>query len=392
MTDCAALFDGFFLGGFECSRHRLEDGHRVDLLASTRHEALASGDYARLRDVGVTACREGVSWVDVEAVPGQFDFSRVASRLEAARAHRVEVIWDLMRFAWPDDVDLFSTEFPARFRRYARAFARWYRDSTDQRAFIAPIDDISTLAWAGGEVRAMNPFELGRGVELKAQLVRATLEAIAAIRALLPSARFVQPEPLVRVVADPRQPRTWQRAQNDELSQYQTWDMLSGRVWPSLGGSPEALDLLGLGYHPDSQYTLDGTPVVRGDPRYQPFSTMLLEVAARYGRSVLVTETGAEGAGRPAWLAYVADQCAQALRQGCPLHGVTLYPAVDHPGWMGDGLGENGLWSPPDAEGHRAPCGPVLQELKRQTPRLIAERAQMLARQADAGAAMASAS
>ncbi len=374
------LFEGFFLGGFECSCSRLEDGRRLDMAASTGHDQLVWADYGRLRSVGMTACRDGVSWVDSERLPGEYDFSRVAPMVAAARAHKIQVIWDLMHFGWPDDVDVFSFTFPARFGRYARAFARWYAGETDQRAMITPITEMSFLSWAGGDLRVMNPFEAARGVELKVQLVRATLEAIDAIRAELPSARFVQPESVTHVVPDPRHPRTWRRVESDELSQYQAWDMLSGRVWPALGGSPEALDIIGVDFYPDNQFTLDGSTVNRGDPRYKPFALMLQDVWARYERPMLVSATGSEGAGRAAWLAYVADQCAAALREGCPLHGVTLYPVVDLRGWEDDRDCQNGLWGPADAEGRRAPCAPALEELGRQTGRLLAERAQMLAR------------
>jgi len=48
------LFDTFFLGGFECSCHLLEDGRRLDLTASTRHDVLADADFARARAAGLT--------------------------------------------------------------------------------------------------------------------------------------------------------------------------------------------------------------------------------------------------------------------------------------------------------------------------------------------------
>jgi hypothetical protein len=34
-------FRSFFLGGFECSTHRLRSGKRLDLIRSTRHDELA---------------------------------------------------------------------------------------------------------------------------------------------------------------------------------------------------------------------------------------------------------------------------------------------------------------------------------------------------------------
>lgn len=43
---------------------------------------------------------------------------------------------------------------------------------------VTPVNEMSYLAWAGGDVRCLLPFCAARGVELKAQLVRATIEAI----------------------------------------------------------------------------------------------------------------------------------------------------------------------------------------------------------------------
>ena len=36
-----------------------------------------------------------------------------------------------MHFGWPPDVDVFSPRFPARFGRYARAFAEWLAVEND---------------------------------------------------------------------------------------------------------------------------------------------------------------------------------------------------------------------------------------------------------------------
>src|SRR4051812_48308891 len=74
-SDRSPLFHGVFLGGFECSCQRLESGRRLDMLRSTRHDEFAQADYERLRNIGMTACREGVSWVDAAQTAGSFDFS-----------------------------------------------------------------------------------------------------------------------------------------------------------------------------------------------------------------------------------------------------------------------------------------------------------------------------
>ena len=378
--DGAPLFEGPFLGGFECSVHKLEDGRRLDLQAATRHDELAAADYQRLRDVGITACRDGVSWVAADAGGNRFDFSRASRMAKAADACGVEVIWDLLHFGWPDDVDVFDPRFPSRFAKYAHAFARFLSSETAKPPFITPINEMSFLAWAGGDVRCMNPFEAARGVELKSQLVLATIEAIEAIRQVWPAARFLQPEPVINIVAAPEHPKTNRRVESDNLLQYQAWDMLSGRVWPSLGGHPKYLDVVGVNFYPDNQFMLDGTTIARGDGRYRPFSEMLLDVWRRYGRPMLVSETGCEGQGRADWLAYVSGECVQALGAGCELHGITLYPIVSHPGWVDGRWCENGLWDRADASGQRPVHEPLLSELTRQTARIARARSKMLIR------------
>lgn len=368
------LFEAMFLGGFECSCHRLEDGRRLDMAASTAHERFAREDYERLRRLGVTAARDGMSWVVAESRPGQFDFSRAQRILSAASAARVQVIWDLMHFGWPDDVDVLSTAFPGRMARYARAFAQFLASETDTVPMLVPINEISFLAWAGGDVRCMNPFESGRGDELKAQLVLATIHAMEAIWDVLPRARFIQPEPLINIVAAPEHPQTWRRVECDNLYQYRAWDMLCGTVWPLLGGAPKYLDIVGVNYYPNNQFMLDGSTILRGDPRYRPFSEMLLETWQRYRRPMIVAETGCEGQARAPWLKYVAEECLRAMREGCELHGIVLYPVVDHPGWLDQRHCENGVWGYPDEQGLRPLHAPLAEELATQRPLLEAER------------------
>jgi hypothetical protein len=373
------LFESFFLGGFECSSHVRSDGRRLDLLESTRHAELADADYARLRAIGMTACRDGAPWTFGERSDGSFDFARASSMLGAAARQQIEVIWDLLHFGWPDGVDPFAPSFPTRFGRYARAFARWISCETDARVLVTPVNEMSFLAWAGGDVRCMNPHEAARGVELKAQLVRATIEAIESIRDTCPTARFLQPEPVIQIVPPPDRPNLWARVESDNLLQYQAWDMLTGRVWPTLGGHPKYLDVLGVNFYSNNQFTPDGDTIARGDPRYRSFSEMLLEVTHRYGRPMIISETGAEGDARAPWLRYVVDESIAALDAGCPLHAATIYPIVNHAGWDDERHCHNGLWDYADEGGLREAHEPLLREIERQTPRLLEARARMLA-------------
>ena len=130
------LFEAFFLGGFECSNHLLEDGRRLDLTAATQHDVLAEPDFARARAAGLTACRDGISWVRTEPSPGRHDFRSALPILRAAEQHRVQLIWDLMHFGWPPDVDVFGAGFPGRLARHARAFATWL--ASESRRYTRP--------------------------------------------------------------------------------------------------------------------------------------------------------------------------------------------------------------------------------------------------------------
>src|SRR5215210_6577847 len=89
-----SLFNSFFLGGFECSTHRLASGRRLDMIAATGHDRHAAADYARLREHGIRTARDGVRWHLVESTPGRFDFSSVLPTLRAAREAGVQVLWD----------------------------------------------------------------------------------------------------------------------------------------------------------------------------------------------------------------------------------------------------------------------------------------------------------
>jgi hypothetical protein len=42
------MFQSFFMGGFECSTHRLLSRKRLDVTAATCHDKFAAADYQRL--------------------------------------------------------------------------------------------------------------------------------------------------------------------------------------------------------------------------------------------------------------------------------------------------------------------------------------------------------
>ncbi|TWI52789.1 beta-glucosidase/6-phospho-beta-glucosidase/beta-galactosidase [Pseudomonas duriflava] len=359
-------FNSFFLGGFECSTHRRFDGRRLDLIAATRHDRFAKTDYARLRSSGIQAARDGVRWHLIETRPGIYDWSSLLPQVQAAREEGVQIIWDLCHYGWPDDIDIWSPAFVDRFARFTSAVAAFMRNEGIEVPFYCPVNEISYWAWAGGDAGHFNPMAKRRGVELKVQLVRASIAAIEAIRSVAPKARFVQADPLINVVPASGRASDRNAAEEYRQSQFEAWDMLCGKEWPGLGGKPEYLDIVGLNYYSDNQWFNGGQTIYQGDPLYRPLQGMLAEVYTRYQRPLLIAETGAEGAARAPWLTYVSHEVRAAMLNNIPIEGMCLYPILDYPGWNDERCCEVGLYSYADEHGHRTLHTDLADELLRQ--------------------------
>ena len=356
-----SVFRSFVQGGFECSTHRLRTGRRLDVIAATRHDSHAEGDYRQLARLGLRTVRDGLRWHLVETKPGRFDFSSFVPMAEAARRAGTQVIWDLMHYGWPDDIDIWTPAFVDRFAAFARATARIWHEMTDEVPFWCPVNEISFFAWGGGDVRYLNPFAAGRGLELKVQLARASIAAIHALREVDPRARIVHCEPLISIHHDPAHNRPRWEAEGWHQAQFQALELLMGRMWPQIGGDPSMLDIIGVNYYSNNQWVHAGPPIDVDHPLYRPLSDLLFETYARYGRPVLIAETGVEGDRRASWLRYVASEAARARRRGVPVEGICLYPVMNHPGWDDDRDCQNGLLSATFAGDQRG-LDPMLAE------------------------------
>jgi hypothetical protein len=360
------LFKSYWQAGFECSTHVLKSGKRLDLVASTGHDVFAALDFERMKRIGMFTAREGLRWHLIEKTRGSYDFSSALDVLNAARTEGIEVIWDLLHFGWPSYLDIFESGWVEAFGEFAAAFGRFLRRESQEPWFIVPVNEISFVSWAGGDVAYLNPFAQNRGPELKRQLVRGSLKAAAALRAELPGVRIVSPEPVIHIVGDPKRPDDVLQAEQYRLSMFEAWDMLAGRAQPELGGDESYLDIIGVNYYDRNQWWNHGTTIRRNEAEYRPFREILGEVYTRYRRPLFISETGTEDADRPAWLAFIAGEARAATREGAPVEGLCLYPILNHPGWDDDRHCYNGLWDYPQADGSRDIYQPLADEIEHQ--------------------------
>jgi len=360
------LFKSFWQAGFECSTHVLKTGKRLDLVASTGHDRWANEDFARLRDAGIFTAREGLRWHLIETDPGRYDFTSAQRILEAAQCHGIQIIWDLLHFGWPDNLDIFSTGWVDSFATFASAFGRMLRAESPEGAFVAAVNEVSFLAWAGGDTGYLNPFARDRGAELKRQLIRGAIHASEALLAEVPGVRLVSPEPAIHIVGDPNRPDDMRQAAEYRSAMFEAWDMLTGRAQPELGGEEKYLNVLGVNYYDRNQWRNFGKTIWRNEPEYRPFREILGEVFGRYRRPMFVSETGTEDDDRAGWLAYIAEEVRAAIRAGVDLHGICLYPILNHPGWDDDRHCFNGLWDYPGPAGAREIFKPLAEEIERQ--------------------------
>jgi hypothetical protein len=367
-----ALFQSFWIGGFEAACHVNEAGTRLDMIAATQHDRQVDHDYALLKTVGISTVRDALRWPLIESA-GMFDFSSFAPMLAAAETHQMQVLWTLCHYGWPDDVDVFAPEFPTRFARFAGAVARYVKDHSSRLPCYTPVNEISFLSWAAGEVGWFSPCARGRGPELKRNLVRAVIAACDAIWAEDRRARIIHVDPIIHVMAPTSRPDLTEVAEQQRASQFEAWDMMAGVQAPELGGHPRYLDVMGVNYYHSNQWELpdrrlrwEETP---RDPRWVPFHKLLAEVYDRYRCPLFVGETSHFGVGRAAWIREIAAELWVAYEHGIPLEGVCIFPVLDRHEWNDPSHWHNsGLWDVvrlPDGTLQRVLNEEYAQEIRR---------------------------
>jgi len=347
-----AKFDSFFMAGFECSSHRRRDGVRLDLIRATGHDKHVARDYRQLRELGFRTVRDGLRWHLIEKTPGKYDWSSWLPMIEAAEAAGLQVIWDLFHYGSPDCIDQAAPDFPQRFTDFAVAALELQQSMSSRPPLVCPLNEINFLSWAvdDGYFPRVGPDQRGW---FKDQLVRTAITAATAIKQRWPKATVVWAEPLIHIAPHDLRRPTVRAAQANLQGMYEAYDWIMGLARPELGGDPSLVDVVGWNYYPHNQWYFDGPTIPMGHHEYRPLGDMLVEMAKRYGKPIFLSETGAEGSGKPSWLHYVSNEVRDAMSRGADVRGICWYPITAYPGWDNSRHAETGLLSTVVANGSR---------------------------------------
>lgn len=345
-------FDSFLQAGFECSSHRRRDGVRLDLIRATGHDRHALRDYRLCADLGFRTLRDGLRWHRIETARGRYDWSSWLPMLEAAEEAGVQIIWDLFHYGSPDCVDQAAPDFADRFTEFVVAALEVQQSISHRPPLICPLNEINFISWAvdDGYFPRVGPEERGW---FKRQLVRTAIIASRAIKGRWPESTIVWAEPLIHVAPHDQRRQTIRAAEKNRSGMFEAYDWIMGRARPELGGDASLVDVIGLNYYPHNQWYWDGPTIPMGHHEYRPLGDMLLEMAERYGKPLFLSETGAEGTGKPSWLHYVCNEVRDAIGRGADVRGICWYPITAYPGWDNSRHAETGLLSSVLSDGSR---------------------------------------
>ena len=367
----APAFAGFWMGGYEGADHVNGHGLPLDLVRASGHLDRLDEDHRRAAQAGLRVVRESIGWRLSEAAGGAIDLGRALRVQASARRHGLQVLWTLMHYGLPTDLNLNDDALIPRLARFAAEVARVLARGSERPPVYTPINEIGFVAWAAAHADLLHGTQVAGAVDVadpaaglsaeaalqaarlhgyavKCRLVRATIAAQQAMRRVDPHARFLHVEPLVHVAPPLGRAELAAQAELVRSWQWQAWDLIAGRLEPALGGAPALLDLVGINHYHGSQWELGTNERLdwhRRDPRRRPLHLLLAEAAHRYGRPLVVAETGHVGAGRADWLHEVAAEVRQARQLGVPVQGICLYPLVDRPDWQEPARWHrSGLW------------------------------------------------
>lgn len=358
-------------GGAECTIVRLHDEYR-DQAAETGHRDRRE-DVDLMAGLGVTTVRFPILW---EAVAPEridrLDFAWTDDRLALLRERGIRVIGGLLHHgSGPKYTSLVDPDFARKLADYAAAVAErypWIRMWT-------PVNEPLTTARFSGLYGHWYPHGRDYSVFLRAlaNQCRGTMEAMRAIRAVVPGAELVQTEDLGKTFSTA--PLRYQ-ANHENERRWLSLDLLCGRVDESHGffkylrgagvryPDLEALasgdgrpDILGINHYLTSERFLDHRtglypwmqPGGNGRDTYVDAEAVrvkrlapdtglaprLREAWRRYGLPMAITEVhhGCHRDEQLRWFAEVWRTAGELREEGIDLRAVTLWSMFGNVDW-----------------------------------------------------------
>jgi dTDP-4-dehydrorhamnose reductase len=367
----------------ECTVNRVGDAYfdQVELTGFGRR----LDDLDRFARLGIAALRFPVLW-ERTAPRGleTADWSWADSRLERLRELGIRPIVGLVHHgSGPPGTSLLDPEFPQKLAVFARAVAErypWLEDWT-------PVNEPLTTARFSGLYGFWYPHRRDARSFAQALLIecRAVVEAMRAVRDVIPSARLVQTDDLGKTHST--EPLRYQ-AEHENERRWLTWDLLCGRRsgvdwWLDWIGVDEAErrwfednpcppDVVGINHYLSSErfldHRLDRYPEhLHGSNGKDAYvdelaarilgrgpdgpAKLLLETWERYRLPIAVTEAhnGCTREEQLRWLREVWDGALAAREAGADVRAVTLWSLLGAVGWdklvtAGDGRYEPGVF------------------------------------------------
>ncbi|HEU4698849.1 MAG TPA: family 1 glycosylhydrolase [Gemmatimonadales bacterium] len=336
-------------------------GHRaLDEYQLMGHYQHWREDLALARRLGVRALRWGIPWYRVEPFQGEFDWRWTDEVIPYLTDELgVAPVLDLMHYGCPFWLrrEFASAEYPAAVAAYARAVAERYGARVK---WYTPLNEPIVTALFCGKRGLWPPYLRGDGGYLRIllQVVEGIRLTVAAIREVVPDARFVHVE--ASGLSQSAREDLESLAAEEQLRSFLPYDLLTGRVGPqhplftwlvrsgvspdelgALADAPLTLDYLGLNFYP--QWSTTQLYVDRkGRLAYRPvdqegagFAALIEGYWRRYQAPVLVTETSAVGdeAVRARWLEASVTAIRGLRAQGVPVLGYTWFPLFTMIDW-----------------------------------------------------------
>lgn len=369
-------------GGAECTIVRLHDEYR-DQAAETGHRDRPE-DIDLMADLGVTTVRFPILWEAVAPErPDRLDFAWSDDRLARLRERGIKVIGGLLHHgSGPGYTELTDPDFPKKLADYAARVAERY----PWIEMWTPVNEPLTTARFSGLYGHWYPHGRNYPTFLRALAneCKGTLEAMRAIRGVIPSAQLVQTEDLGKTFSTA--PLRYQAAHENER-RWLSLDLLCGRVdarhpWHKIlfgagvgWGEMEAFeggeakpDILGINHYLTSERFLDHRTHLY--PWLEPggnrrdtyvdaeavrvkrleddtgFAPRLREAWERYRIPIAITEVhhGCHRDEQLRWFAEVWRTAGELRGEGVDLRAVTIWSMFGNVDWRFLLTQRNGLY------------------------------------------------